>query len=638
MASGVSPIRAFSIAKEHTMKKFFSALAALALTVTLSAPAASALELEDAKTLLSQLYYNGVPEEVLELDSLDEILAALGDPYTYYMNPEQYESFYQAVNGQEVVGIGITVENAFHNGFLILSVLPDSPAQQAGLQAGDRLIAVDGVPLTADTDPRVPISGAADTSVTVTVVRDSQELSFTMIRQAVSLPIVTYALEDGVAVIDCVSFGTTTSETFQKALEELEDQTAVWIVDLRANPGGDSKSTAGSASFFTGGGIMLYFRDGAGNYNYTYTSPNYPDLTDKPVIVLTSEHSASGSELFSGIIRDYQAGIALGQRTFGKGTAQIVLTSKNTDMLSEGEALRITIYRFFSPEGVTNHIVGVLPTLVLSPENTETAALLLGSDKPQRAEGYAKLELAGQTFYLDLAKAVEPENQAAFTELLEALPPAAALSQGSGTQVWTTVTPAQMAQNLQLSFTPRTFSDTQLSLYTREIDTLAAYGLLTGDENGAFHPGDILTRGDFCAMAAQALGLYGGKEMTFSDVPQNAAYAQAISDMASLGFLAGYEDGTFRPDQPLTYEQMITALSAAAVWTDMDSYNLSQAELDMEQWLEYQDFSDWARPAARNLDLLELLLGDTAPGDTVTRELAAGTLCRLMEKLGLIWD
>ena len=115
----------------------------------------------------------------------------------------------------------------------------------------------------------------------------------------------------------------------------------------------------------------------------------------------------------------------------------MVITNLNTDMLSQGEALRITVYRFFSPEGVTNHIVGVLPTLVLSPENTQTAALLLGAGKPQRAEGYAKLELAGQTFYVDLTKATAADNQAAFTELLEALPPAASLYLGSGTQIWT---------------------------------------------------------------------------------------------------------------------------------------------------------------------------------------------------------
>ena len=79
-------------------------------------------------------------------------------------------------------------------------------------------------------------------------------------------------------------------------------------MDLRSNPGGDSDATALSAGYFTGSHIMLHFRDSAGNYHHTYLSESYPDLTDKPVIILTSSHSASGSELFAGDIRDYGAG------------------------------------------------------------------------------------------------------------------------------------------------------------------------------------------------------------------------------------------------------------------------------------------------------------------------------------------
>ena len=620
------------------MKKLISTLAAIALTVTLTLPTASALELEDAKALLSQLYYGGVPEEALQADSLEELLAALGDSYTYYMDPEQYEAFNQSVNGQEVVGIGATVENAFDDGYLILSILPDSPALEAGLQAGDRLIAVDGVPLTADVDPRVPITGESGTSVTVTVVREDRELSFTMVRRAVAIPIVTYFLQDGIATIDCVSFGSTTPKIFQKALEELDGQTAVWIVDLRSNPGGDSDSTAASASFFTGGGIMLYFRDGAGNYNYSYTKASYPDLTDKPAIVLTSPHSASGSELFLGIIRDYQAGIAVGQRTFGKGTAQIVLTSQSTDMLSDGEALRITIYRFFSPKGVTNHIVGVLPTLVISPENTQAAAQLLGAAEPNRAEGYLKLELAGQCFYIDLTQAVSEEYQAAFVELLEALPSSAKLYKASGPQLWTEVEPELLAREQHLTITPRTFSDISLSPYAREINTLAVYQLLSGDESGAFHPEDTITRGEFCAMVSQALGLYGGNGPDFSDVSPDDWYTQDIANMESLGFISGYEDGTFHPDAPITYEQAIASLAAVAIWANMDSYNTAQTELNMDQWLEYHDYADWAQTKVRDLSLLGALLEDVKPQEQLTREMAAAMLCRLMEGTGLIWD
>ena len=130
------------------MKKKLAALLALCLTLTLTVLPAAALEAEDAKQLLAQYYVDGVPEDVMELDSLEEILEALDDPYTTYMSAEEYQKFLSAVNGETVVGIGVSVQNAFDNGFRIMSILPDSPALEAGLEAGDRIIAVDGQTLT----------------------------------------------------------------------------------------------------------------------------------------------------------------------------------------------------------------------------------------------------------------------------------------------------------------------------------------------------------------------------------------------------------------------------------------------------------------------------------------------------------
>ena len=249
----------------------------------------------------------GVPDDVLALDSLDEILEALGDPYTYYMDSDQYQNFLESVNGQVVVGIGVSIETAYHDGYQIMSILPDSPALEVGLQPGDRLVAVDGVELTGSLDPRVAIAGEEGSSVTVTVVRGEERLDFTMARRSVAIPIVTYELVDGAAYIDCSSFGSSTPSTFRAALEELEDDTAVWIVDLRSNPAGTATpppcppaTSPGATSCSTSGTARQLLSDLPGR--------KYPDLTDKPVIILTSSHSASGSELFAGDIRDYGAG------------------------------------------------------------------------------------------------------------------------------------------------------------------------------------------------------------------------------------------------------------------------------------------------------------------------------------------
>ena len=621
------------------MKKLLSSLLALALGLSLAVLPASALELDQARELLAVHYVDGVPPEVLELPSLDAILKAIDDPYTFYMTPEQYDAFNQSVNGQTVVGIGATVETAYNGGYRVMSVLPNSPAQEAGIRPGDIITAANGTAMSPEVDPRIPVSGQEGTSVTLTINRNGQTLELTLTRRAVPIPIVTYEQRDGAGVIDCISFGSTTASSVQEAILSMDGDTSVWIMDLRSNPGGDSRSTAASVSLFTGGGIMLYFRDGAGHYNYTYTLPDFPDMTDKPVIVLTSEHSASGSELFARGIPTYDAGIALGQRTFGKGTAQIVFEERNCPYMKNGEAMKITAYRFFAPDGATNHVTGVLPTLLISPENTDKAAMLLTHPEPRRLDGYWKLVLSGQTFYLKSSDAREEENQAAFTELLEALPLSAALYKGSGAATWTLVSPEQAASELGLSFTPRTFTDTEDSQFTREIDILATYHILKGFGDGTFRPGETISRAQFCAMAASALGLpaSAGKPGRFSDVPDSAWYAGAVNAMANMGFVSG-SGGTFRPGQAITYQEMTSILSRVAAWVSMDGYNLDGLLLTPEEVEKYSDFAPWAQAPARNLDELNALAGDLAPTDPGTREIAAAMLCRLMERTHLIWN
>ena len=622
------------------MKKPCSILAALALIVSLSVPAASALEVEDAKQLLSQYYYRGISQEVLELDSLDEILAALGDPYTVYFSQEEYEAFLTSVNGETLVGIGVSIQNEVtEHGLLILSILPNSPAEEAGLEQGDFIVSIDGITVS-ETEQISALSGPEGTPVELTVRsgKTGEVRALTLERREVRVPTVTSSLVDGAAVLSCSSFGDSTSQTIAQALTQYADLDRPFILDLRLNPGGVTEDAARSASYFIGSGTMAYFQDSQGKYTRILAGSDSSDLTDQPLIILTDGNSASASELFSSAIRDYGAGIALGSRTYGKGVAQIILDQENNPTLFDGDAFKITTYRFYSPSGSTNDTIGVLPTLLLSQTSTPTAALLLTAPKPARAEGYLKLELAGQTFYLDLAQATEADNQAAFTELLEALPPSAKLYKGSGTQIWTEIAPAQLAQAEKLPFTSRGFSDTQHSPYAREIDTLAAYQLLGGYEDGTFRPETPVTRGEFCAMVTGALDLPSRLSSQYSDVPQGAWYASAISTMTQFGFFSGNGNGTFRPEDTISYEEMTTVLACVAAWCNMTGYELSHTPLTMEQWLEYQDYSDWAQCAARDLDQLGVQLENAAPGDCVTREKAAGMLCRMMEAVGLIWD
>ena len=618
-------------------RKLLSALLALSLTFSLSAAPAAALTLDEARQLLRDHYVDQIPESILSLDSLDEILEALGDPYTYYMTAEQYQQFTDSVNGETLVGVGITVQTAYDDGFLVLSILPNSPAKEAGLQAGDRIIAVDGVEMTATTDVRSAVTGKEGSTVTLTIRRsDGQVRDFTMQRRAVVIPIVTYDKEGNAGVIECISFGDSTGDTIEEALTALEPDVAAWIMDLRSNPGGDADAAAVSADLFVGSDIMVYFRDANGNYRFVGTTQYCPDLTDKPLIILTSDYSASGAELFSADARDLGFGIAIGQTTFGKGIAQMIYNSSNTEDLFDGDAMKITVYRFYSPDGTTNQWMGVIPTLVMSKENTKTAAMLLTQPEPSRNAGYYKLELAGWTFYISRDEALSRDNRAAFTELLEALPPSAALYEGERNSGWNAVAPAKLAESLGLDFHARTFADAADSPFATEIDTLSTFGLLEGYEDGTFRPTNAITRAEFCAMLSNVLDLPEGQNLSFSDVADDAWYNKAVSAMAARGFVSGMGDGTFRPDDTITYEQMTTILSSVAVWASMSAEELNgKTDISLA---DYQDFSPWAQRPAWIMDQLGALVGGLQPQDLATRETAAGMLYAMMDSLHILWQ
>ena len=618
-------------------------LLSTALTLSLCALPASALEAEDTRMLLQAYYVDEIPEEILNLDSTEAILEALNDPYTVYMTAQEYQNFKNQVNGKTVVGIGVSVSNAIDDGIEILSVLDSSPALEAGLSAGDRILAVDGVTLEPGMDATALIQGEPGTSVTLTIRLHStgKEKNFTLERKAVTIPIVTYELVDGdVGYIACDSFGASTSDTVREALEEMGDDANLWVVDLRSNPGGTDMAVALSLGWFEDG-VMVYMMGRNGLAYYRGILPDAPDLTDVPVVVLTSSWSASGAEMFAAAVRARHIGIAIGQRTYGKGVAQTVLDGDSSNgtiaELFDGDCLKITTYRFYAPDGATNDTVGVLPTLLISQENTEAAALLLRSNEPSIANGSLKLELAGLTFYIDEGTARHADNRDAFTELLEALPPSAKLYRGSGGSTWTEAIPAALAEELGLDFKSRMFSDVSGSPFADAINTLAVYGLVGGYEDGTFHPEETITRAEFASMAASALDLRVPEQNYFSDVAADAWYADGVNAMAAKGFFAG-DGSAFRPDDAITYEEMVTVLSSVAAWASLNGYELAQENLSAGDGGNYCQFSNWAQTSARNLDGLGALVGDQQPGDAGTRETAAGLLCALMEATHLIWN
>lgn len=619
------------------MKKAISLLLIFSLTCSLSLPV-SALEPEEAKELLRTHYVDALPENLEELETIEEILSALGDPHTDYLSSDEYEQMLQSVNGQSIVGIGIVIHTDFQDGYIIQSVLPDSPAQRAGLSPDDTIVAVDGVVLTASDDCRTLILGEEGTRVSLIVRRQDGTLySAAIIRQEVTVPIVTYEMIDNALVISCESFGNSTVSVIKNALTQYEEQAAVTIVDLRTNPGGAASAATGSAGLFTGPGLMCYFRDGSGSYQRLYAPSASPDLTDKAVIILLSPQSASGSELFSSAIRDYKAGISIGQRSYGKGSVQTLFDQQNYPELFNGDCLKLTTQRFFSPAGTSNHITGIMPTLLISKAHTPASGMLLTSPEPETPNQFLKLELADQILYLNLESAMQEDIRPAFTELLESLPPSAALFCGENDQ-WISVTPVQLSHSLGISFVPRTFCDSTDSRYTREIDTLSCYKLLSGYDDNTFRPSQFITRAEFCAMLCSALALPSSNRVSFPDVPPDSWYAGAVSAMAEKAFVSGDETGLFRPNDTISYQEVVSILANVSSWISTDGYEYQKISLSQSDQERYDTFSPWAQKAARNLNMFDALLPDISPTESSTREMAAASLCRLMEYTGLLWN
>ena len=627
------------------MKRLFFRLTALVLCLfTLWTPV-RALTVEQAVQLLDEHYIDDLPEEALQAQTMEELMAAVGDPYTVYMTREEYEAFTSSIHDTRLVGIGVSIE-AHEQGILVISVVEDSPALEAGLVSGDVILSADGTPLTSLELAQTLLAGEVGSAVTIEVLRaDGTIVPFTLTRREIVVPTTVQSFlteDDDALVISCGSFGKETPRHFAKALLDNTDKVNAFIVDLSANPGGTSDSGAGSAGCFIGSGVMLYLRDGQDKYNYTMLLPGQEPKTDKPAIALTSSYTASSSELFLGAIRDYNAGIAIGQRTKGKGIAQIAFDESSYPELFQGDALKVTVYRFFSPRGATNDKIGVMPTFLMSLENTYHAALLLCGDAPESAVDQLKLTINDHIFFIDLKLAMTDDYRAAFVELLEATPPFARLRWDRGDGKYEDTTPAAVAQRLGLEeYTPRTFSDLADSNYVNSINTLATYDLLSGYGDGTFRPENTLTRAEFCAMLANVLNLNlpPVSESNFLDVGVSDWYAPAVHALYEKELLTGYEDGTFQPNNAISQQEIVSILAKLATQLNMYPYNRRNIAPEAEVMAEFAHFSDWAQHSAWLLDSCKVDISSlTVPQDSATRGLAAELICQLLVQTGILWQ
>lgn len=314
----------------------------------------------EAWNIVHDEYVNQPVDDVLLTQgAIRGMMDALGDDHSSYMDPKTFEDANAGLAG-EYEGIGAWVDTT--TDFLtIISPIPDSPADRAGMAPGDKIIAIDGEDVTG-IDPelvRQRVLGPAGSTVVLTVAREGETvpLDFTIKREKIIVKSATgEMLEDGIGYIQITTFGDKTTRELRAALEEIMAQEPKGlIIDLRFNGGGFLHTSVEVASEFISEGVILYEQYGDGERT-TYMAQKDGQATEVPLVVIINEGTASASEIVAGAIQDYGRGKLVGVPSFGKGSVQNWVPLSN----SQG-AVRVTIAKWLTPNERTIHGEGLTP-------------------------------------------------------------------------------------------------------------------------------------------------------------------------------------------------------------------------------------------------------------------------------------
>lgn len=634
-------------------RMIFSRLTASVLALSLLAvPVAQALTVEQCADLLQKNYVDEVPRSVLEQPTIEAMLNALGDPYTQYFPPTEYTQFLASMSDTSLVGIGV-VFSITEEGLDVSRVLDGSPALKGGMAAGDLIIAVDGHSILGEDTTTVTgrIQGEAGTKVDITYLRNSIRTTVTLTRATIVVPSTTTELVDGhIGYIRCTTFGNETVGHFKEGIQANQDKVNIWIVDLRGNLGGVTDAASNAASLFTGAGPIAYLRDGRNAYSVFRGNEEAATLC--PVIVLVDRLSASASEIFAAAIQNYGAGIVIGERTFGKGVAQRVLDKTfEPELFPDGDAIKITAFRFYSPLGNTTDQIGVIPDLLVDPDYTQQVAFLLcGADPQNSLNGALRLHIVSHPrLFVDMPIATEHKD--VLSAFLNALPTCPSVWMEAFSDKWQRIDYADVAAKFDISYTSPYFSDRDPSLPSDQgISVLRTYGLIQGYGDNTFRPKNQLTRAELCQLLMEVLNATPSHQTSpYSDVADNAWYAPAVIAMTDIGLVNGVGGGQFDPNSPIDHQQFITVMGRMAKWLNISFYDVAlQGPAEYEDLSNLQAYSSWAKPLVwlmvntrkgyfgNSISMLWDLPEAISPTSPTTRDEAAYTLYLLLSNTGVL--
>ncbi|MFN7349912.1 MAG: carboxyl-terminal processing protease CtpC [Dolichospermum sp.] len=292
--------------------------------------------------------------------SIREMLKKLEDPYTRFMNPEEFKNLQVDTSG-ELTGIGITIsQDEKTKQLLVIAPIEDTPAFRAGILAKDIILEIDGKNTKGmDTNDAVSlIRGKAGTKVKLTILRNGRKKQFNIQRARIEIHPVRYSEKKtpagNIGYIRLNQFSANASKEMKDAIENLEaKKVSGYILDLRGNPGGLLYASIDIAQMWMNKGTIVFTIDRQGTQDKQVA--NGSALTNKPLVVLVDKGSASASEILSGALQDNKRAILVGNQTFGKGLVQSV------QPLKSGSGLAVTIAKYHTPSGKDINKHGIDP-------------------------------------------------------------------------------------------------------------------------------------------------------------------------------------------------------------------------------------------------------------------------------------
>ena len=340
---------------------------------------------QDWKAIRQQYLSRPYSSKAQAYAAIQEMVAKLGDRYTEFFDPQEFQALNQDTSGN-LTGVGLEVaENQKTQALTVIDPIEGTPAFKAGILPGDVITKIDGqpVPKTNIFDASSKILGPVGSKVVLTIQRGNQSQSFKLTRTNIAIHPVTYkvhttATGDKIGYIKLPEFTETAPREMRLAIHVLEKQRVQgYILDLRSDPGGllDASLQIASMWLKKDAIVSLVNRD---QVKESYNTTGHP-LTNKPLVVLVDQDSASASEILAGALQDDKRATLVGTRTFGKGLVQAV------EPLDDGSALKLTIAKYYTPKGRDINHVGIVPDINVDLNESQQKELA-------QKHGFATLE------------------------------------------------------------------------------------------------------------------------------------------------------------------------------------------------------------------------------------------------------